>query len=922
MNPENVQLNIVPEEWPLRQTKLLMPKANLDHIKRSHLWRQLDTAVPAASHFQRRLTVVTGALGYGKTSLIVDWLTQGGIHVTEERVHTVSRRKNGRTTIRQRELTPISSPTQYPFQDTIRPTAWLTLDEEDNDPIRFLTYFFATVTAVYPQLGEKYVNRLITEARYLDFNAILTDFLQEIALSHTLLIVVLDDYHHIAHDTVHHIVDFILQQMSAYLHLIILTETEPPLVIDIMERGLYLNRIQPEQLRFAAEETSVYLQKVSLVPRIMDKIIRWDPQLAGWSADWQLIALCLKQKIPLLAMVMNGRYSLITQLVDQLFDSLPAETQNVLLQTAVLTDWNSRLCHHMVGQPCQLDALPFLSKLDANGEWCRYHPLFADYLNRRLRQEKTDDEIRQLHRHAAVWLSRNGAQITAVSHTLAAQATDLTANILPAIAPTLSDFSAGYIVRNWIGQIPVEQQVENPHLLLLHIETLLFDCHLSRAAQLLADCAAYLSTADLWQRWRQLRARLYTIAGSSGSWVQLAHNGQHQLLEEDVIGQSERALWGGLAQLEVGDIESAQLFFAELAQSGADRTAVLATYYWGQTYELQGEAKKAFTIYKQGWEKAKKAGNIRASGYLRLGMGQLYYQWHQQTKAQTHLRQARKMAQKEGDDALYRKSSEAYAHLLFTVGDFDGANRTILELEQKTNSQTLSWLRASIALRLGDWEPVNQWVKSLNLALEELQPQQVRAWPRAYILLARYHILKHDELGKLPRLLDVLEQSALKQRSHPLTATVRWLYALTYIKRPEISEGYEHFSAALELCQAGGFVRMFVDYPDPSLPRLFERGIERGGETAVYAQTLLNHLDRTQLPPEIPPFSRPPTPKEIEVLELLVARYSTTEMAEALSVGVPTLNSYLRRLYAKLGVHSREHAALLAQEYDLVGRGI
>ncbi len=898
MNPETVQTNITSPKRPLLHTKLIMPRARANTVARPRLLAELDATVLPSNQLDPKLTLLTAPAGYGKTTLVVDWLT-----------NVAGRREQ--------------ADAQTPFQ-----IAWLSLDAGDNDEARFLAYLFAAIGTVQEEIGESALGRLTTTYLYNETEAILTSLLNDVAVSDQSIVLVLDDYHLITADPVHRAISFILHHMPVQLHLIITSRSEPPLPIALLRARHRLNWINARDLRFTPEETAVFLQQTMSITLSHEQILQLDEQVEGWVTGLQLIALSLQEQLSLPAAFSGNQRYLVDYLADQVLDRQPEEVQQFLLSTAVLPQFNADLCQHIMDQPCHelIDQIEranlFLIPLDAERQWYRYHHLFADFLNGRLQRHRTPDQIADLHRRAARWYHGNGETITAVDHALAAQDYPLAADLMLAVAREVLMFGEGRTLRHWIEQLPEELQQSRRRLILFHAWSLIRTGEFGQAGQLLEELSPHLDTPLLWGEWSALRARLAVITGDTDVNIRFSQKALHKLPPDEHMLRSEVAINLGFSHLQQADIEAAREAFAEAAQNTAHDpglwAVMFATFYWGQTYEREAQLKQAFAIYQRGLTTAQQRENGRtlspAVGFMHIGLGKLHYEWNQLAEAESHLRQALICAERSGDHKMLIYSRESLAQLFATLGDWEAAEVMMADLEAQTQTEGLSTLRASLALQRSDLATTTRWANALNLSLADATPQQLREAPFAYLLLCRLHIAQREFEHILPTLA-VLEEFARVRNSKQFMVMTTLLRAITHAKQGALETAVPCFTYTLAHCQEGNFVRFFLEYPDTSLSRLLNDAAGNG-VTAVYAQQILNHLTPNEA--DSTTTFQPLTEREMELLHHLAAGLSNRQIAEQMVISLNTVKAHSRRLYQKLDVHTRTQAVARAREYRLL----
>lgn len=379
----------------LLSTKLHIPKIHPHRVVRPRLLARLNEVT------QYNLTLISAPAGYGKTTLLSEWAAGSEL-----------------------------------------PVAWLSLDEQDNDPVQFWAYFLAALDTVKPGLTETARSLLYRSSHPATLEVALTALLNNLTeLSHS-LVVALDDYHLIESPAIHHSLIYLLERLPSRLHLALATRSEPPLPLARLRVRRQLNELRATDLRFSTEEAAVFLNQIMHLRLEPAEITQLSDQTEGWIAGLQLAALSLQNReraAP--ANLFNGshRYVLDYLAEEVLQRQLPA-VQLFLMQTSILDRLCGSLCEAVTGQrdgQILLERLErqnlFTVPLDEQREWYRYHQLFAGFLRHRLRHLHPEQEG-ELHRRASEWYIRHGQVREAIGHALIAQKFEWTANQAGAVS--------------------------------------------------------------------------------------------------------------------------------------------------------------------------------------------------------------------------------------------------------------------------------------------------------------------------------------------------------------------------------------------------------------------------------------------------------------------------------------------------------
>ena len=367
---------------PILATKLYIPPPRTNVVLRPRLIERLNEGL------HRKLTLISAPAGFGKTTLVSEWVA-----------------------------------------GCERPVAWLSLDEGDNDPTRFLTYLVAALQTIAPNIGEGVVG-VLQSPQPPPTESILTALLNEISAIPDNFVLVLDDYHVIDAKPIDDALTFLLEHLPPQMHLVITTREDPQLPLARLRARGQLTELRAADLRFTPAEAAAFLNQVMGLTSRRKKLPRWKTRTEGWIAGLQLAALSMqgREDIPgfIRAFAGDNRY-IVDYLVEEVLQRQPERVRSFLLQTSILDRLNGPLCDAVTGQEegnARLEALErgnfFVVPLDDKRHWYRYHHLFADVLSAHLRAEQPD-QVATLHRRASAWYEQHGSAADAIRHALAAE---------------------------------------------------------------------------------------------------------------------------------------------------------------------------------------------------------------------------------------------------------------------------------------------------------------------------------------------------------------------------------------------------------------------------------------------------------------------------------------------------------------------
>ncbi len=408
---------------PILTTKLYIPPPRPKIVLRPRLIERLNEGM------HRKLTLISAPVGYGKTTVLSEWISQSERCVT-----------------------------------------WVSLDEGDNDPVRFLTYLIAALQKLDAQIGRKSL-ALMQAPSLPPIEAILTILLNEIAAFPDVFALVLDDYHLIdakpvdASTSVDDILTFLLEHLPPHMHLVITTREDPNLPLARLRARDQLTELRAADLRFTPAETAEFLNQVMSLNFSAEDIAKLETRTEGWIAGLQPAALSTlgREDVPGFIDTFSGDNRFIVDyLVEEVLQRQPERVRSFLLQTSIL-DWLSGpLCDAVTGQEggkALLETLErgnlFVSHQDDTRNWFRYHHLFADVLHAYLMEEQPD-QVATLHRRASEWYEHNGSATDAIRHALAAEDFARAADLVEQVIPAMRRSRQMTTVLGWLKALPDE----------------------------------------------------------------------------------------------------------------------------------------------------------------------------------------------------------------------------------------------------------------------------------------------------------------------------------------------------------------------------------------------------------------------------------------------------------------------------------
>src|SRR5215207_1990596 len=869
----------------------------------------------------RKLMLISAPAGFGKTTLLGEWAASRS---DEQRV------------------------------------AWVSLDEADNDPARFLSYLVAALQTVEEEIGEGVLSSLRAPGPP-PIEALTGALLNELADFPGTLAIVLDDYHLIDSDQVHGIVSFLLERLPSNVHLVIASRIEPPLLLARLRARGQITEINAADLSFAREEAVAFLKDTMGLNLSDEYVAALEERTEGWIAGLQLAALSMRDRedIPGFVRAFSGSHrDVLDFLTEEVLERQSEQMRAFLLETSILQRLTGELCDAVTDRDDGQEALErlerenlFVVPLDDERRWYRYHHLFADVLHGLLKQERSE-EVKELHLRAASWYERNGWASEAFEHALAAGDAGWAARLVEYYTQALLQRGEGVTVDQWLTALPAGLVRSRPRLSLARAILALISGRADEVEPLLTDAERALTTDDQAGEppvGEAVRGGLANVLGSVAMLrAELArhrgdveHTIQFTRRARAHLGEGDRYLrfftsWNlAVVKQMQGRLGEAEDALAELAAdpwaSGRNPYVAVRTYYaLGQVQLTQGRLSAALQTFRQGLDLATEAGRraLPAAGVAHVGVAEVLYERNELDAALGQAMRGVELCRQIGYAQWLVTSLSTLACIRQARGDQAGALEAIGEAERLVPSTVVDIFfpvevqRARLLLAQGKVDDAARWCTERGLGVED-EPSYLRE--REHLVLARV-LLAQDKPDQALMLLERHLEEAQVQRRRGSEIEILMLQALALWERDAKERAVSTLTQALTLAEPEGYVRTFVD---------------EGPEMALLVSEVLEAQQRGPLPPPVPahylrklltaleeaasgsmqPTAELPEPlseRELEVLILIEASKSNRRIAQELFVTAGTVKTHIRSIYRKLDAHSRTQALVRARELNLL----
>jgi ATP/maltotriose-dependent transcriptional regulator MalT len=830
------------------------------------------------------------------------------------------------------------------------PTAWISLDRDDNDVISFLRGLIEAGRRVEPTLGADLADLLEQQSRGGQ-RYVLAELVNQLAEYRLPVAVVLDDWHLIDNPDTIAALEFLLDVGPDNLHLIVTSRTRTPAIGKLKVRD-QVSEIDATHLRFDQQESAAFLLDLNALELDGDDVLRLWSSTDGWIAALQLATLSLRNTKDASALIggFSGRHhSIGDYLAENVLDALPGELLDFLLTTSICERLCGGLAAVVSGQPrgqAILEELErrdmFLLPLDDNREWFRYHHLFGGYLRQRLERDHAD-RIVELHRTASAWFSEQGLLGEAVTHALAVGDDTAAVDLVEQQAMYLVEHSRMASLLGLVNKLPkgvipgrptlqiaiawancLLQRAEDAQTALDHVRVALDGATDANAADILAEADVVQACTDVYRdridRAAALvapclvekpRCRPFLVAVSANicTFVDIHTFAFDTALARQQWATPFHALASGPFAGVYGRCFAGLAAFAQLDLHTAERRYAEAR---DLAQSVAGEHSHA----------------ARLAGAL---VGRLYYERGEIDAAETLLQECHELGAESGVPDFMIATYHTLARIKVLRGDIDDAfalldegSEAAQQLSLPRLSAALDCARLSLHLATGDVDRAQDVLDRQDTEIPQgadgiaLAVRNYRASMRAQILGARGD---HDGatalLSKVPQ-----ECRAAGARYGEIASTIA--LARAFALAGDTSAAVEALVPALVAGADAGLVRTVVD-AGPGLLNVIV-GLREASRTGRwnaelpevppdYLSMLLTtaHVDaqNAAIPVIGRAGERSPLPeedlsgREVEILRLLERGLTNKQIARNLGVTINTVKWYLKSIYVKLGVARR-----------------
>ncbi|MEC0090661.1 LuxR C-terminal-related transcriptional regulator [Paenibacillus macquariensis] len=884
-------------------TKLYIPEPRSNVVLRPRLIEHLN------DWMHRKLTLVVASAGYGKTSLVREWLA-------------------------------VCS----------QPVAWLSLEEADNDPVRFLRYFITALQTIAANIGEGLLG-LIHSAQSLPVELIITALLNEITSISYHFILVLDDYHAIDALPIDNAISLLLEHMPPQMHLVIVTREVPRLPLARLRVRDQLTEVRTADLSFTFNETAEFLSRVMGLNLSSENITLLESRTEGWIAGLQLAALSMqghKDPNSFIKSFTGSHHYVLDYLVDEVIQQQSECIQTFLLRTSILDRLCGPLCdailHNGVVEPIVpstsgqeiLEYLEranlFIIPLDKERGWYRYHHLFAELLRNRLYQSMSsniNDKVRgvtNLHIRASIWHEDNGLGIEAFHHAAVAKDIGRAARIIEGKEMPLHFRGEVFPVVNWLDSLSHEELNAWPSLWVIFASALLMVGKLIGVEQKLQAAETALlgvkqeeKTKDLIGHIAAIRATL-AVSNNQAEVIFAESRRALEYLNPDNLPVRTATLWtmGYAYQLQGDRTKAGKSYTEALSASqkiGHVMITIMATLGLGNIQEAENQLYTAFETY---WRVLNMTGDLPllVACEAHQGLAHIYYEWNDLDAALLHGEQSVQLAKRFEHMDRAVEGELFLARLKMIRGETSGASAILAQADHLARKHNFVLLVPKIAaihvlllLRQGKLTEAADRTQKYDLPISE----------------ARVYLAQGETSAALA-VLDPMKEQIEAKGWEDERLKVFILQAVALHAHGEKLKAMQILADVLTKAESGGFIRVFIDEGNAMNRLLCEAATY--GDMPDYLSKLLAEMRAEELKSEVQSNPRlvqsanhlidPLSQRELEVLHLIAQGLSNREISERLFLALSTVKGHNQSIFGKLQVQRRTEAIARARKLGLL----
>jgi LuxR family transcriptional regulator, maltose regulon positive regulatory protein len=892
-------------------TKLHIPSVGISIVHRSELFENLNTGL------NRKLILVSAPAGFGKTTVVSDWISQNKI-----------------------------------------PAAWLSLDSGDNDPVTFLSYIISGIQSISKEFGQGAI-ALLNTPNSSSIESIISLLINEILKIKQNFILVLDDFHLISSREVFKLVTFLLEHIPSNIHIVILTRSDPALAVSRLRSQHQLVELRTADLSFSANDILILFNKKLKLGLSVEDIYSLETKTEGWIAGLQLTALSMRGREDKSGFIHDlkgdNRY-IMDYLMEEVLKIQMDEIKEFLLQTSILEQMSAALCNAVLNRADSQFILETLEKnnmfvipLDSDRTWYRYHHLFADLLKQRL-QLREKSAITELHNKASEWFRNNSMPLLAIEHTIATGNFENSIIFLGEIVETLWKTGQHTAIIKYGDLLPAELIKKNAEFCLYYSWILIIAGQINKAEPFLASAEKItiqiINDSNLCEEdvghYKKLLGKisvafayLNSFSMQSDKIFSYCKTAMENLSEDDPLWYS----WGwytiGIAEMSRESLrESIKAFENALVYGKKSGNIYLISAIGNRIVALESR----MGLYKSSYKRCSDLLSfMKESGYSQIIKSESSYavlfscmagiesMRTDFDEALENIKIAYNLCKTESDNSFKILMLVVYALTLYGRGDIAGVNNMLTEADNilKVNRIFPGSLAMYIAMKglilveQKDLEKANQFYKEYGMIYNKKISYSEEFGYYSYALL----LITEMKLSEAEILLSQLFSMAQAANRTERIIEAKVIYSILNKAKGDRGKAVANLIEALETAASENILMSFVLFHSRISDLLKEvYKIQATAKTNIPK----NLTDKLKLAIEkreknLKNNSEPMlSDREFDTLKLIAEDLSNQEIADKLFISLNTVKTHVKNIFLKLEVDSRTKAVNKAKELGIV----
>ncbi len=892
-------------------TKLHIPPAGNNVVHRTELFEKLNSGL------SRKLILVSAPAGYGKTTLLSDWINQNKI-----------------------------------------PASWLSLDNSDNDPAVFLGYVISGIQNIHQDFGQSAL-RLLNSPTSPSVESIASLLINELLNISQNFLLVLDDFHLIKSNEILKLVTYLLEHIPGNIHIAILTRSDPALSLSRLRSQYQLVELRSSDLSFSANDISILFNKKLRLGLSIEDVYSLETKTEGWIAGLQLTALSMlgRENISEFIQDLKGdnRY-IMDYLMEEVLKIQTDDIKEFLLRTSILEQMSAPLCNAVLNindSQLILETLEknnmFVIPMDEQRSWYRYHHLFADLLKQRLLL-LSEPYLENLHNKACEWFEQNGMYEFALKNALTIKNYDKSIQILGGIAESMWENGLHTSILKFCDLIPDHLVKKNPTLCLYFSWILITTDELQKAEPFLTSAENITtkiindphSSADIVKSNNKLLSKisvafayLNTFAMSPDKVLDYARTAMKFLSDDDSLWLGWIWYSVGMVEMSKGDIEQgATTLRKSLDYSKKSNNLYLISEI---AYEIAYHEMR-HGHYKAAYKHCSDLLNyMKVNGYSEIVKAEWTYTglitlmsvfqcvWTDLDSAWENVKTAYNLSKNEKNITQRIKVLLAFSYVLYARDDKPGAINKLNELEEVMKqfdashhvTDTYTGWMIRILIDSDQIDKANDFVKEHGLGLNKKISYKEEF---SYINYVRL-LLAQNKLNEAETMISDLYSLAHSGNRIETLVYLKIYSAILYKLTGDQQKAVRSLIEAMEYAANEDLLIFFLfdlNYTIDLLEEVYK--IQAAGKTKIpkeFIDKLRGAIEKKKSRQKIQ-LKLELTDRESDTLKLIAENMMNQEIADKLFVSVNTVKTHLKNIYLKLGVDSRANAVTKAKELRLI----